>query len=129
MVRLIESPFFASLAGGLPKESELNVYAIISDGGFQYLVRDGVEFALQLRDLPPDAKTIEFDRVLMVGDLPEGPQIGQPVVSGARVSATVLGEFKGDKQIIRKFARRKGYQLKKGHRQRYLRVRVDKITV
>ncbi len=105
------------------------MYAIISDGGFQYRVQDGLEFEVQLRELPADAKTIEFDRVLMVGDLPEGPQIGQPLVAGARVTATVLGEIKGDKQIIQKFARRKGYHLKKGHRQRYLRVRVDKIAV
>lgn len=105
------------------------MYAIISDGGFQYRVQDGLEFEIQLRDLPEDAKTIEFDRVLMVGDLGDGPQIGQPLVTGASVSATVLGEIKGDKQIIQKFARRKGYHLKKGHRQRYLRVRVDKIAL
>lgn len=112
-----------------PQESELYVYAIISDGGFQYRVQDGLEFEVQLRDLPADAKTIEFDRVLMVGDLPDGPQIGQPTVPGARVIASVMGEIKGDKQIIQKFARRKGYHLKKGHRQRYLRVRVDKIAI
>lgn len=105
------------------------MYAIISDGGFQYRVEDGLEFEIQLRDLPADAKTIEFDRVLMVGNLPDGPQIGQPLVAGARVTASVLGEVKGDKQIIQKFARRKGYHLKKGHRQRYLRVRVDKIAI
>ena len=104
------------------------MYAIISDGGFQYRVQDGLEFEVQLRDLPADAKTIEFDRVLMVGDLADGPQIGQPLVAGARVLTTVLGEIKGDKQIIQKFARRKGYHLKKGHRQRFLRVRVDKIA-
>ena len=104
------------------------MYAIISDGGFQYRVQDGLEFEVQLRDLPEGAKTIEFDRILMVGDLADGPQIGQPLVAGARVSATVLNEIKGDKQIIQKFARRKGYHLKKGHRQRFLRVRVDKIV-
>jgi len=104
------------------------VYAIISDGGFQYKVQEGLEFEVQLREMPADAKTIEFDRVLMVGDLGEEPQIGQPTVAGAKVVATVLGEIKGDKQVIQKFARRKGYHLKKGHRQRYLRVRVDKIA-
>ena len=104
------------------------MYAIISDGGFQYKVQEGLEFEVQLREMPADAKTIEFDRVLMVGDLGEEPQIGQPTVAGAKVVATVLGEIKGDKQVIQKFARRKGYHLKKGHRQRYLRVRVDKIA-
>ncbi len=104
------------------------MYAIISDGGFQYRVQEGLEFEIQLRDLPAETKTIEFDRVLLVGDLADGPQIGQPMVAGARVLATVMGEIKGDKQIIQKFARRKGYHLKKGHRQRFLRVRVDKIA-
>jgi large subunit ribosomal protein L21 len=64
-----------------------------------------------------------------VGDLEGGPKIGQPVVDGAKVKATVLGEIKGDKIIIQKFRRRKGYSLKKGHRQRHLQVKVDKIEV
>jgi len=103
------------------------VYAIISDGGFQYRVQEGLTFEVQRRDLPEDAKTLEFDRVLMVGDLSEGPKIGRPTVPGARVTASIIGELKGDKLIIQKFARRKGYHLKKGHRQRYLQVRVEKI--
>lgn len=105
------------------------MYAIISDGGFQYRVQDGLEFEVQLRELPADTTTIVFDRILMVGDLPDGPKIGQPVVAGASVTATVLRELKGDKITTEKFARRKGYHLRKGHRQRYLRVRVDKIAV
>ncbi len=104
------------------------MYAIISDGGFQYRVQEGLVFEVQRRDLPEDVKSIVFDRVLMVGDLPDGPKIGQPNVAGASVTASVVGEIKGDKVIIQKFARRKGYHLKKGHRQRYLRVRVDKIA-
>lgn len=104
------------------------MYAIISDGGFQYKVQEGLEFEVQLRDLPADNKTITFDRILMIGDLAEGPQIGQPTVSGAKVQATILGELKGDKLTTEKFSRRKGYHLRKGHRQRYMRVRVDKIA-
>ena len=105
------------------------MYAIISDSGFQYKVQEGLVFEVQRRDLPKGAKTISFERVLMVGDLPDGAKIGQPALSGAKVTASVLGELKGDKLIVQKFARRKGYHLKKGHRQRYLRVRVDKIAV
>jgi large subunit ribosomal protein L21 len=105
------------------------VYAIISDGAHQYRVEEGQVFEVQRKDLDEDAKTIEFDRILMVGDLEGGPKIGQPVVDGARVKATVLGEIKGDKIIVQKFRRRKGYSLKKGHRQRHLRVKVDEIEV
>ena len=105
------------------------MYAIISDGNHQYRVEEGLIFDVERKDLPPDAKTIEFDRVLFVGDLEDGPKIGQPVVDGAKVTASVLGEIKGDKITIHKRRPRKNYQLKKGHRQKYLQVKVEKIEV
>ncbi len=105
------------------------MYAIISDGGFQYRVEEGLVFDVQRRGLDEQPKTIQFDRVLMVGDLPEGPKVGSPLVKGAKVTATVVNEFKAPKIVIRKFARRKGYALKKGHRQKLLKLRVDKIEV
>ncbi len=103
------------------------MYAIISDGGNQYRVEEGLTFDIQLQDLAEDAKTIEFDRVLVVGDLAEGPRIGQPTVEGAKVTATIVGEIKGDKITVQKFRRRKKYARKQGHRQRYLRVKVETI--
>ena len=79
------------------------MYAIISDGAHQYRVEEGQILELQRRDLPEDAKTIEFDRVLLVGDIEEGARIGRPVVEGAKVTASVMGEFKGEKiTILRK---------------------------
>ena len=104
------------------------MYAIISDGGFQYRVEEGLVFEVQRKELDENIKTVEFDRVLMVGDLGDGPKVGHPTVEGAKVTATVVEEFKDDKIIIRKFNRRKGYALKKGHRQKLLRLRVDKIV-
>jgi len=103
------------------------VYAIISDGGHQYRVEEGLTFELERTELPEDAKTIEFADVLTVGDIEDGPKIGQPTVEGAKVIASVLGEVKGDKIVVQKFRRRKGYARKQGHRQTYLRVKVDKI--
>ncbi len=105
------------------------MYAIISDGAHQYHVEEGQVFEVQRKDLPDDAKTVEFDRVLFVGDIEGGPKIGQPVVEGAKVTASVLGEIKGEKVIIQKHRRRKGYFLKKGHRQKFLQVKVEKIEV
>ena len=103
------------------------MYAIISDGAHQYRVEEGQVLEVQRKDLPEDTKTYEFERVLLVGDIDEGLKIGQPVVEGAKVTATVLGEIKGDKVVIQKIRRRKNYSLKKGHRQRFLQVRIDKI--
>lgn len=104
------------------------MYAIIADGSHQYRVEEGMILDVQREpDLPDDAKTLTFDRVLMIGDTEGGPKIGQPVVAGAKVQATVVTEFKGEKIIIQKFRRRKKYALKKGHRQKYLRVQIDKI--
>lgn len=105
------------------------MYAVISDGAHQYRVEEGQVFEVQRKDLDEAATVFEFDRILMVGDLEDGPKVGQPVVEGAKVIASVMGEIKGDKVIIRKFRRRKGYSLKKGHRQKFLQLRVDKIEI
>ena len=106
---------------------EGHVYAIINDGSHQYRVEEGQIIDVQRRDLPEGTTAVEFDRVLFVGDREGGPVVGQPVVEGARVTASVAGEVKGDKIIIRKLRRRKNYSLKKGHRQKYLRVKIEKI--
>jgi large subunit ribosomal protein L21 len=104
------------------------MYAIIADGSHQYRVEEGLVFEVQLHDVADDAKTITFDRVLMVGDAEGGPKIGTPTVPGANVAATIVRELKGDKLTIEKFSRRKGYHLRKGHRQKYLQVKVNSIT-
>lgn len=103
------------------------MYAIISDGSHQYKVEEGQILEVQRRDLPEDAETLEFDRVLFVGDTEQEPQVGRPTVEGARVVASVLGEVKGKKITIQKYRPRKNSRVKKGHRQKYLRVRIDKI--
>jgi large subunit ribosomal protein L21 len=103
------------------------VYAIISDGPHQYRVEEGQVLDVERKDLPDDAKTVQFDRVLLIGDVDDGPRIGRPIVEGARVTAAVLGEIKGEKITIHKRRPRKNYQLKTGHRQKYLRVKIDKI--
>ena len=105
------------------------MYAIISDGAHQYRVEEGQVLDVQRHELAEDQTELTFDRVLLVGDREAGVQIGQPVVDGARVTATVVRELKGDKITIRKHRRRKDYALKNGHRQQYLQVRITKIEV
>jgi large subunit ribosomal protein L21 len=101
------------------------MYAIIDDHGRQYTVRAGDLVDIDLEDAP-EQQSITFDRVLMVRD-DSGMKIGTPTVAGAKVVATVVGDIKGKKLIIRKYRRRKNYRRKQGHRQHYTRVRIESI--
>ena len=101
------------------------MYAIIEDHGRQYTVREGDVIRIDLKDMN-EKEQITFDRVLMLrGE--NDTQVGTPTVAGATVTATVLGEFKDKKIVVRKFKRRKNYRRKQGHRQRYTEVRIDAI--
>ncbi len=103
------------------------MYAIIDHNSKQYKVTAGDRIKL---DTPysEDLKKITFDRVLLVGG--EGDaKIGTPVVAGAKVEAEVLGEVSGKKVVTVKYARRKGYHKKKGHRQHYTEVKITAINV
>jgi large subunit ribosomal protein L21 len=103
------------------------MYAIIEDGGRQYRVTSGDTLLID-REVGDDEKTVTFDRVLLVGG--EGqPRIGTPLVSGATVTADVIGPLKGAKVETVKYKRRKGYHKKECHRQQYLSVKVTGINV
>lgn len=104
----------------------MDVYAIIQDGAHQYKVSEGDTLEVQLHDVEEDQKSLVFDQVLLVSDGGE-PKVGQPYVEGAKVTASIDGEIKGEKTVIMKMRRRKGYRRKQGHRQHYLRVKIDKI--
>jgi large subunit ribosomal protein L21 len=101
------------------------MYAIIEDHGRQYTVREGDVIDLDLRDLT-EQESLVFERVLLVRDEAE-TRVGTPTVNGAKVVATVLGEHKDKKIVVRKFKRRKKYRRKIGHRQRHTRVRIESI--
>lgn len=103
------------------------MYAIIADGGKQYMVKEGQTLFVEKRDLQDGATTIEFDQVLAIGE-GESSRIGTPTVTGARVMAKLVELAKGPKETIVKFRRRKGYRLKKGHRQNYLKVQIESIS-
>ena len=104
------------------------MHAIIEDSGTQIKVATGDVVDLDLRDAAP-SETITFDRVLLISPGDSVPAtIGTPYIEGAKVKAEVLEEIKGEKIDVIKFKRRKGYRVKTGHRQRYLRVRIGEIT-
>ncbi len=102
------------------------MYAVISSGGKQYRVEPGTTLTMERLGADVGAP-FTFDRVLLVGD---GDQVtvGAPVVSGATVSATVLGEELGPKLVIFKFKQKVKYRRRTGHRQHLVRVRIDAIN-
>ena len=69
---------------------------------------------------------VRFDRVMMVGDDKE-VTVGNPLVAGASVEATVLDRVKNPKVIVFKKRKRKGYRRKRGHRQQYTQVQILSI--
>jgi large subunit ribosomal protein L21 len=102
------------------------MFAVIRTGGKQYRVQEGDVLDVELFDAE-EGKPATFNEVLLVAE-GENVQLGRPTLAGAAVSADVIGEVKGDKVIAFKFKRRKGYHRTVGHRQRYLRVKVSKIS-
>jgi large subunit ribosomal protein L21 len=105
----------------------LTVYAIFEDSGTQIKVKVGDEVDLDSR--ATDQKTLSFDKVLAVGTEDGTPaKLGMPYLTGATVTAEVVGEAKDDKLRIGKYKRRKGYRRQAGHRQEYLRVKITAIT-
>jgi large subunit ribosomal protein L21 len=109
-------------------QKDARMYAIIEDSGTQLKVEEGQVLQVDLRELPESAKTVTFDRVLMIGGEGES-KLGKPYVAGASVVADIIErEFKGEKIDVIKFKRRKGYRRKTGHRQRYMKVKVSSVT-
>ena len=99
--------------------------AIVNIAGQQFKVTGGQEiFVHQLEAKEGDK--VNFDQVLMTIE-GEKVNVGTPVVSGASVSATVLGHQKGDKVIVFKKKRRKGYKKKNGHRQSFTKIKIESI--
>lgn len=102
------------------------MYAVVESGGRQYKAIEGQ--AITVEQLPyQSGEEIELERVLLIAD-GDDVQVGRPVVEGAKVKATVLGEEKGPKIRIFKMHPRKRYRRRKGHRQSYTRLMVDEIV-
>ena len=70
-----------------------------------------------------------FDHVLLAGDGAESVQVGVPIVDGASVKAEVLRHGRGDKIIVFKRKRRKGYRKKQGHRQNFTEIRINEVAL
>ena len=113
-----------------PKNSQtkiqIKMYAIVEIAGQQFKVEKDRRVYVQ-RLKAEEGAQVTFDRVMLVdndGDV----KVGTPTVSGANVTATVLQHLKGDKVLVFKKKRRKGYQKMNGHRQYLTSIQINSIN-
>lgn len=103
------------------------MFAIIKTGGKQYLVNPGQKLKIEKLDAKEGGKFV-FDEVLLVSD-DKKTEIGTPYVKGAKVEAKVLKQGRGKKVIVFRYHSKTRYRKKKGHRQHYTEVLIEKITL
>ena len=103
------------------------MYAIVEIAGQQFKVqKDQTLFVHRLSDA--EGASVTFDKVMLVdnnGDV----KVGLPLLSGASVSGIVLEHLKGDKVIVFKKKRRKGYKRLRGHRQYFTKIKIEGINL
>ncbi|MFH0760785.1 MAG: 50S ribosomal protein L21 [Bacteroidota bacterium] len=103
------------------------MYAIVDIAGQQFKVeKDQKVFVHRLEN--EEGTDVEFEKVLLV-DNGSKIQVGNPVVKGAKISAKVLSHMKGDKVLVFKKKRRKGYQKLNGHRQYFSQIQIQDIIL
>ncbi len=100
--------------------------AIVNIAGQQFKVTEGQELFVHQLEAESGA-SVSFDQVFLV-DNNGSVLVGTPVLSNAKVNATVIGNQKGDKVVVFKKKRRKGYQKKNGHRQSFTKIKIDSIS-
>jgi large subunit ribosomal protein L21 len=102
------------------------MYAIVEIAGQQFKVaKDQKVFVNRLST--EEGKSVSFDNVLLIGD-GDKVTVGAPAINGAQVGAKVVRHLKGDKVIVFKKKRRKGYQKKNGHRQSLSQIVIESIV-
>ena len=102
------------------------MYAIVEIAGQQFKVEKDQQIFVHRLDNEEGSK-VDFDKVLLLDDAGT-VNVGAPVIKGAKVTAKVLEHLKGDKVIVFKKKRRKGYKVKNGHRQYLTKLEILKIN-
>lgn len=103
------------------------MYAIIETGGKQYKVCEGD--IIKVEKLNVEAGTeLKLDKVLMISN-DDNLNIGSPYLSDASVMSSVIGNGKHKKVIIYKYKSKKGFHKKKGHRQQFTELKIEKISL
>jgi large subunit ribosomal protein L21 len=111
---------------GINLKSNINtMYAIVDIAGQQFKVEKDQKVYVH-RLAGEEGTKVEFDKVLLV-DNGEAVSVGAPTVDGGKITAKILSHVKGDKVIVFKKKRRKGYQKSNGHRQEFSQIVIEGI--
>ncbi|MEZ4920272.1 MAG: 50S ribosomal protein L21 [Saprospiraceae bacterium] len=102
------------------------MFAIVSIAGQQFKVEEGQQIFVH-RLAANEGDSLTFDNVHLV-DNDGKVRIGEPNVKGVSVKASIISHVKGDKVIVFKKKRRKGYRVKNGHRQQFTQIKIDSIA-
>ena len=102
------------------------MYAIIKTGGKQYRIEKDSVITVDLIH-QEEGSDFESDQVLFVKTGENDYKVGTPIVEGAKVLGKILNHEKGKKVLVFKKKRRKGYQKKTGHRQKYTKIQITDI--
>lgn len=103
------------------------MYAIVEIAGQQFKVEEGKKIFVHRLEVE-EGNQIEFDQVLLIED--DGKiTIGEPIIKDAIVEGKILDHMRGDKVIVFKKKRKKGYRVKNGHRQNFTQVEIVSINV
>lgn len=102
------------------------MFAVVTIAGQQFKVEKGQAIFVHRLDAK-EGDSITFDQVHLI-DNDGSVNLGKPTISGAKVNATVVRHEKGDKVIVFKKKRRKGYRKKNGHRQSFTKIEIDGIA-
>ncbi len=101
------------------------MYAVVATGGKQYKVQEGD--ILRIEKLAGQVgDEVALDQVLMVGE-GGNVRIGQPLIDGASVKASIVEQGKSKKILVFKFKRRKRYRRRQGHRQQFTAIKINAI--
>lgn len=101
------------------------IYAIIETGGKQYKVKSGQVVDVDRMDAF-NGDTVELEKVLLIGDN-DNVTIGNPIVEGARVTATCQGDIRTDKILVLHYKPKTRHEKMNGHRQTYTRLLINDI--
>ena len=101
-------------------------YAVFKTGGKQYRVQEGDKIDVEKLDVEVDDE-IRFVEVLLFND-GSSTTVGKPLVEGASVTAKVVDQFRGPKQVAFKLKRRKGHHKTKGFRRALTKVEITGIA-
>jgi len=105
------------------------MFAVIKTGGKQYKVKESGALEVE-KIVGKSGDKVNFDKVLLISD-EEGKdvKIGKPYLEGAKVSAEILEQGKGEKVNIIKYKPKVRYRRKRGHRQLFTKVKINSINI